>query len=327
MYKVIGGDRKEYGPVSADDVRRWIAEGRLNVHSQLQAEGTTEWKPLASFPEFAEALRSHTGATPAAGALATPAAPWSSAEVLAQTPRVEIGRCLSRSWDLCTANLGLLLGATFLIWIIGVLGQFVPFGGLVVWLFHGVFTGGLCMVFLKSIRGQQTSVGEAFSGFNIAFGQLLLAGVVRYLLTALSFCLCILPCIYLAVAWIFGIPLVADKRLEFWTGLELSRKIVTRIWFEILGLIILAYLPMILTSLIVQTKISLTVMHAIQDMTSGGGQPDFSRIFHMAYDIAKTTLPLAMLAKVVLLLNIPFALGALMYAYEDIFGARPGRTP
>ena len=313
--------------MSADDVRRWIAEGRLNAQSQLQAEGTAEWKTLDSFPEFADALRGAAGSPPVTGVPMTPAAPWSSAEVLSQTPRVEIGRCLSRSWNLCTANLGLLLGATFLIWIIGVLGQFIPFGGLVVWLFHGVFMGGLCMVFLKSIRGQQTSVGEAFSGFNLAFGQLLLAGVVRSLLTFLSCCLLVIPCIYLAVAWIFGIPLVADKRLEFWTGLELSRKIVTRVWFEILGLIILAYLPMLLTWVIVETKISLTMFHAIQEMTSSGGQPDFSRIFHMGFEIAKTTLPLALLAKAVMLLNTPFALGALMYAYEDIFGARPGRTP
>ena len=30
MYKIIGGDQKEYGPVTADQLRAWITEGRVN---------------------------------------------------------------------------------------------------------------------------------------------------------------------------------------------------------------------------------------------------------------------------------------------------------
>ena len=61
MYKIIGGDQKEYGPVSADEVRRWIAEGRLNGQSRVQLEDSTEWEVLGSLPEFAEALRVQAG--------------------------------------------------------------------------------------------------------------------------------------------------------------------------------------------------------------------------------------------------------------------------
>jgi hypothetical protein len=53
MYKIIGGDQKEYGPVSADELRNWIREGRVNALTLLQAEGQTDWRPLSSFPEFA----------------------------------------------------------------------------------------------------------------------------------------------------------------------------------------------------------------------------------------------------------------------------------
>ena len=56
MYRIIGGDQKEYGPVSADEVRRWISERRLQAISLVQAEGTTDWKPLSSFPEFSSVL-------------------------------------------------------------------------------------------------------------------------------------------------------------------------------------------------------------------------------------------------------------------------------
>ena len=56
MYRIIGGDQKEYGPVSADEVRRWISERRLQATSLVQADGTTDWKPLSLFPEFSSAL-------------------------------------------------------------------------------------------------------------------------------------------------------------------------------------------------------------------------------------------------------------------------------
>src|SRR5512137_1363763 len=55
-YKTIGADLLEYGPFSAAQVRQWIAEGRVNAETKLQAEGAAEWKPLAEVPEFAEAL-------------------------------------------------------------------------------------------------------------------------------------------------------------------------------------------------------------------------------------------------------------------------------
>lgn len=56
MYKIIGGDQKEYGPITADQIAQWIREGRVAAHTQARLEGTEEWKPLSSFPEFAAAL-------------------------------------------------------------------------------------------------------------------------------------------------------------------------------------------------------------------------------------------------------------------------------
>jgi hypothetical protein len=56
-YTIIGGDQKEYGPVTADDVRLWIADGRLNEHSLAKAEGDAEFRALGKFPEFAGVFR------------------------------------------------------------------------------------------------------------------------------------------------------------------------------------------------------------------------------------------------------------------------------
>jgi len=55
-YTIIGGDQKEYGSVTADDLRKWIADGRLNAQSLAKEENDTEWRPLSAFPEFADAL-------------------------------------------------------------------------------------------------------------------------------------------------------------------------------------------------------------------------------------------------------------------------------
>ena len=55
-YRIIGTDLKEYGPVSAEQIRQWIVEGRVNSRTKLQAEGGGEWKRLSEVPELAAAL-------------------------------------------------------------------------------------------------------------------------------------------------------------------------------------------------------------------------------------------------------------------------------
>lgn len=57
MYKIIGADQKEYGPVSADQLRQWIRDGRVNAHTRARLESTGDWQPLSSFGEFAGAFQ------------------------------------------------------------------------------------------------------------------------------------------------------------------------------------------------------------------------------------------------------------------------------
>jgi hypothetical protein len=56
MYKITGADGKEYGPVTTEQLRQWIAEGRVNAQTRILAEGATEWRPLSELPEFAAAM-------------------------------------------------------------------------------------------------------------------------------------------------------------------------------------------------------------------------------------------------------------------------------
>ncbi|MDB6037487.1 MAG: Interferon-induced transrane protein [Verrucomicrobiales bacterium] len=52
MYRIVGADQKEYGPVSAEQVREWIAQGRANAQTIVKFEEGA-WKPLGTYPEFA----------------------------------------------------------------------------------------------------------------------------------------------------------------------------------------------------------------------------------------------------------------------------------
>jgi len=58
MYKIIGADGQLYGPVNAEQLRRWLAENRVRAQTLVQSEGAAEWKPLESIPELAAELRS-----------------------------------------------------------------------------------------------------------------------------------------------------------------------------------------------------------------------------------------------------------------------------
>ena len=52
MYRVLGADGKEYGPVNGEMLRQWITQGRANAQTKVKAEGDAEWQTLASVPEF-----------------------------------------------------------------------------------------------------------------------------------------------------------------------------------------------------------------------------------------------------------------------------------
>jgi len=53
MYKIIGQDGKEYGPISAEQLRRWIAENRVESRTPVFTDGAKDWTFVGLLPEFA----------------------------------------------------------------------------------------------------------------------------------------------------------------------------------------------------------------------------------------------------------------------------------
>ncbi len=84
MYKIIGADGKEYGPVTADQLRQWIAEGRANAQTRVLPDGATEWVALSEVAEFAASF-------PSAPLPPLPGPPPESAAALEQISGPAIG--------------------------------------------------------------------------------------------------------------------------------------------------------------------------------------------------------------------------------------------
>ena len=96
MYKIIGADGQQYGPVGLEQMRRWLAENRVNAQTLVQPEGAQEWRPLALLPEFAAELKS---APPAGSALPPTIGALSSTTASRASSKIAAGIC------------GILLGA------------------------------------------------------------------------------------------------------------------------------------------------------------------------------------------------------------------------
>ena len=157
-----------------------------------------------------------------------------AAEYIRRGTSIDISRAISRGWELVMAHAPVLIGATVLGWAISLGVGLIPRLGWLLGPFLGwILQAGLSYMFIRRIRGEEVQVGDLFAGFNVAQANILLAGLFVWALTAVGLFLCILPGIYLAVSYIFVLPLVIDKKMEFWTAMEVSRRVVHEQWFSV----------------------------------------------------------------------------------------------
>ncbi len=172
-------------------------------------------------------------------------------EILARDYPLDIGHCLRRGWALVRGNFWPIVGISALIWVLLALAQSAGVvitsnhdrtnggGSILGLLVSGPLMGGLYFYFLQRMRGQPVTVETAFAGFSNRFLHLFLGSFVSLLLTVLGFFCLILPGIYLWIAWTFTLPLIMDKRLDFWSAMELSRKMVNRHWWKFFGFVLI----------------------------------------------------------------------------------------
>lgn len=146
MYRIIGSDQKEYGPVSADHVRQWLAQGRVNARTQIKPDGAAEWQALSTLPEFAKDLAE--AAPPPVMAAPNPAAPASGEGINVIIPYKNVRALVAYYLAVFSLIpfLGMPLGLAAL--VLGIMGlrfrRQNPTAGGVVHAWIGIILGGLC---------------------------------------------------------------------------------------------------------------------------------------------------------------------------------------
>ena len=247
MYKIMGADQRPYGPVSTDTIREWIAQNRANAETLMQIEGGAEWKPLATFAEFADALAAKSTASPAVTGLPPginpppPPMPDTRAyaeEILRRGQAVDIGHCYRRAWEKLKSDFWPIVGVSALILLLVAAAESVYVGIII----NGPIIGGLNWYYLKHLRGERPTLNDAFAGFTMAFVPLMLGWLVTQVLVGVGLVLCVIPGIYLAVAWSLALPLIIDKKFPFWEAMEVSRKVISGQWWTFLGFVVLSFL-------------------------------------------------------------------------------------
>jgi hypothetical protein len=63
IYKIIGDDGKEYGPATAEQLRQWIATGRVESRTPVFVTGAPDWNFVGLLPEFAGCFATGTPPT------------------------------------------------------------------------------------------------------------------------------------------------------------------------------------------------------------------------------------------------------------------------
>ncbi len=283
MYYVIAADGKMNGPLTVADVHQWLAEGRASKYSRVRRDGETAWQALGAIPELVHPPPPAQLPEPASTAVSpTPEPIARDAEAIAamylqRGVRLDAARCVSRGWALVRANVVVLVSAATVVWTIIIALTFVPrIGWLAGMVVNSPLLAGLYVLNIRRIRGEAAGAEEAFAGFRVPyFLPLVAAGLLSGALTTLGILLLVLPGVYLAVGYIFVLPLVMDKRMDVWTAMEVSRRVVHQQWWMTFALALVA---------------ALMVLAGV-----------------LAFGIG-------------IIIAVPVATAALMYAYEDLFG-------
>lgn len=59
-YRIVGQDGKIYGPLKAETIREWIAQGRVDSRTPIFVEGQKDWSFVGLVPEFSPHVNSAT---------------------------------------------------------------------------------------------------------------------------------------------------------------------------------------------------------------------------------------------------------------------------
>jgi hypothetical protein len=325
MFTIIGADGKEYGPVTANRIAEWIAGGRANLQTRARRAGEAEWKTLGDFVEFNPAAAAppplgDTPPPPEAGPVPAAAAPASTlwqgtpAEIAAalapNAARFDLFGCLGRSFELWKAHFLPLVGVTTLVLFIQFAAGMIPILGMLCGILLGsVFTGGLYYYYLGKMRGEPRELGDAFAGFSRAFVPLMLTGLI---MQAINICLAM---VFFAPLFIAIITAGVSSTPENFQMPVLGAAAMAWMAVGVIPMLYLSISWVFAQALVIDRGLGpWTALEVSRRVIS---RRWFSMLFLMI--CAGILAMLGLIGLVVcVLLTIPLAFGALLYAYEDL---------
>ena len=264
MYSIIGGDSKTYGPVTADEVRRWIREGRADERTKIKEEGKGEWRELGAFQEF---YPSQPSLRPKISQINTAATPSTFGEL-------RLGDCLRRSWHVYRQDPWRITGIIALVFVAQFLLNSIPLAGaLLAFLLNGPILGGIYNFCHQVIHGHARGLQDVMEIVKTRFLPCFLATTMSSLLAFGPFLLSLIPAaalfgasgvvmeeitkhpnlilgmglpllagflgmMYFLICWSFAVPIAACSQTDFWESLKLSWHGVRKNFWSYVGLLV-----------------------------------------------------------------------------------------
>lgn len=254
---------------------------------------------------------------------------------------ISIGSCIARGWGLIKSRFWLTIGAVFLVTLINQAAGMLPLVGQLV--VFGPLTAGLYWIMILILRNETVSIGDTFVGFNRGFGQYLgftavfVGAVIACLLPGVGLVLGggamssagsggevlmgiggllavggFVVAMYLWTSWVFALPLIADKQIEFWPAMKLSKRIVGMHWWSIFGVIFCTSLVMMAVIVVFGIIVAIGAFTLIALQAPEG-----------------IMVALGILAAFVLIMAVfammPLSYATVAVAYEEVFGQREQR--
>jgi uncharacterized membrane protein len=154
--------------------------------------------------------------------------------------KVDVGGWVTEAWELYKANFALLCVATLVAMLLGLFTCGVLGGPL--W-------AGLTMIILRVARKSEPvpQIGDVFKGFDFFLQALLLALVLGVAYAVLSF----IPLVggvagfLVAPLILFAMPLIVDRKMEFWPAIQASYE---QAKVEYVGLLVLTLLASLISA-------------------------------------------------------------------------------
>jgi uncharacterized membrane protein len=265
MYSIIGGDKKTYGPVTADEVHRWIREGRADERTQIKREGSTKWEDLGSLSEF---FPLHSSSPPKISRELKPS-------ILSATGTLRVWDCLGQGWQVYRQDPWRITGIIALVFVAQFLLNSIPLAGaLLAFLLNGPILGGIYNLCHQVIHGHTRGLQDVMDIVKTRFLPCFLATTVSSLLAFGPLLLSLIPAaalfgasgvvmdeitkhpnlilgmglpllagffgmMYFLICWSFAVPIAACSETDFWESLKLSWHGVRKNFWSYVGLLVL----------------------------------------------------------------------------------------